>query len=107
MAKVSGPSYFEIHVIFHSIKELIPTILYEDNKSCITQTREGYSKRDQMKHMDPKIIFTHEHQQSGKIDVCQTRSCEHPADLFTKALPTSSFDKLVNKIALHKLRDIL
>ena len=68
-----------------------PTALFEDNEACTTQTREGYIKGDRTKHIDPKFFFTHEFRQRGVVNVCQIRSCENPADLFTKALPTSIF----------------
>ena len=83
-----------------------PTILFEDNEACITQTREGYIKGDMTKHIDPRFFFTRELQQRGEIDVCQIRSCENPAYLFTKALPTSSFEKLIHKIEMRQLRGI-
>ena len=83
-----------------------PTILFEDNEACITQTREGYIKGDRTKHIDPKFFFTLELQQKGEIDVCQIRSCENPVDLFTKALLTTSSEKLVHKIGMRKFRDL-
>ena len=89
-----------------SINKERPTVLFEDNEACITQTREGYIKADRTKHIDPKFFFTHELQQRGEIDVCQIRSCENPADLFTKVLPTSPFKKSVHKIGMRKLRDL-
>ena len=55
----------------------------------------------------PSFSSPIELQQRGEIDVCQIHSCENPADLFTKALPTSSFEKLVNKIGMRKLRDLM
>ena len=62
----------------------------------------SYINGDGTKHIDPKFFFTHELQQWGEIDVCQVRSCENPADLFIKTLPTSSFEKLVHKIRMRK-----
>ena len=48
-----------------------PTILYEDNATCITQIRGGYIKGDRTKHISPKLFYTHELQKSGDIDVKQ------------------------------------
>ena len=89
-----------------SSKENISTILYEDNAACITQLKGGYIKGDRTKHISPKFFFTHDLQKNGEIDVQQVRSSDNLADLFTKALPTSIFEKLVYKIGMCRLRDI-
>ena len=46
------------------------------------------------------FFFTHELEKSGDIDVQQIRSCDNLADLFTEALPTSTFKKLVYDIGM-------
>ena len=89
-----------------SSKENIPTILYEDNAACIAQLKGGYIKGDRTKHISPKFFFTHDLQKNGEIDVQQVRSSDNLADLFTKALPTSIFEKLIYKIGMRRLRDI-
>ena len=71
------------------------TPIFEDNAACIVQVRGGYIKRDRTKHISPKFFYTHELQQSRQIVVKQIRSTDNLADLFTKALPTSTFEKLV------------
>ncbi|XP_019252656.1 PREDICTED: uncharacterized protein LOC109231449 [Nicotiana attenuata] len=83
-----------------------PTILYEDNAACIAQLKGGYIKGDRTKHISPKFFFTHDLQQNGEINVQQIRSCENLVDLFTKALPTSTFEKLRQKIGMRRLREI-
>ena len=88
-----------------SIKDK-PTVLFEDNAACITQIRGGYIKGDRTKHISPKFFYTHELQKNGDIDVQQIRSCDNLADLFTKALPTSTFEKLVYNIGMRKLKDL-
>ena len=35
-------------------------ILYVDNVACITQIRGGYVKGDRIKHITPKLFYTHE-----------------------------------------------
>lgn len=67
-----------------------PTILHEDNTTCIDQLKEGYIKGDRTKHILPKFFFTHELQKSDDIIVQQVRSSDNLADLFTKALPTAT-----------------
>ncbi|XP_069148362.1 secreted RxLR effector protein 161-like [Solanum lycopersicum] len=84
----------------------IPTTMYEDNAACIAQLKGGYIKGDRTKHISPKFFFTHDLQQNGEIEVQQIRSSDNLADLFTKALPTSTFEKLRYKIGMRRLRDI-
>ena len=83
-----------------------PIILYEDNATCITQIREGYIKGDRTKHISPKFFYTHELQKNGEIDVKQIRSSDNLSNLFTKALPTITFKKLVNDIGMRRLNDL-
>ena len=80
--------------------------MYEDNAACIAQLKGGYIKGDRTKHISPKFFFTHDLQQNGEIEVQQIRSSDNLADLFTKALPTSTFEKFRYKIGMRRLRDI-
>ena len=80
--------------------------MYEDNAACIAQLKGGYIKGDRTKHISPKFFFTHDLEQNGEIELQQIRSSDNPADLFTKALPTSTFEKLRYKIGMRRLRDI-
>ena len=80
--------------------------MYEDNAACIAQLKGGYIKGDRTKHISPKFFFTHDLQQNGEIEVQQIRSSDNLADLFTKTLPTSTFEKLRYKIGNCSLRDI-
>ncbi|KAI3811306.1 hypothetical protein L1987_21027 [Smallanthus sonchifolius] len=84
----------------------VPTIIYEDNAACIAQIREGYIKGDRTKHISPKFFSTYDLQKEGEIDVCQIKSNENLADLFTKSLPRSSFEQLSQQIGLRRLKDI-
>ncbi|KAL0741566.1 hypothetical protein Bca4012_083079 [Brassica carinata] len=83
-----------------------PTVLYEDNASCIAQLKDGYIKGDRTKHILPKFFFTHELQKAGEVQVLQVRSSENSADLFTKSLPTSTFKKLIHQIGMRRLKDL-
>ena len=80
------------------------TILFEDNVACIAQIKGGYIKGDRTKHISPKFFYTHELQKNGEIDVQQIRS-DNLADLFTKALPTSTFKELIYKVGMRKVKD--
>ena len=59
-----------------------PTIIYEDNAACVTQMQTGYIKSNITKHIAPKLFYPHELQQSGEINILQTKSCDNLADLF-------------------------
>ena len=83
-----------------------PTILFEDNAACIAQIKGGYIKGDRTKHISPKIFYAHELQKNGEIDVQQIRSSDNLTDLFTKALPTSTFKKLIYKVGMRKVKDV-
>ena len=102
----------EIHVTTHqkscglaSIKNK-PTVIYEDNVVCIAQVKGRYIKGDRIKHISPKLFYTHELHNSGEINVQQIRSSDNLADLFTKALPTTTFKKLVHQIRMHQVKDL-
>jgi hypothetical protein len=40
------------------------------------------------------------------MDILKTKSYDNLADLFTKSLPTSSFEKCVEGIGMRQLRDL-
>ena len=82
------------------------TVLYEDNAACITQMKGGYIKGDRTKHISPKFFYTHELQKDGEIDVQQIRSNDNLTDLFTKALPSTTFNKLVRQVGMRQLKDL-
>ena len=83
-----------------------PTIIHEDNAACIAQMQEGYIKTDRTKHISPKLFYPHELQQLDEINILQTKSCDNLADLFTKSLPASLFEKYVHGIGMRRLRDL-
>ena len=89
-----------------SVQTMSPTILYEYNVACITQLKGGYIKGDRIKLISPKFFFTHDLQQNGGTNVQQIWSSDNLADLFTKALSTSTFEKLRYKIGMCHLQDI-
>ena len=81
----------------HSIKSK-PSVLYEDNATCIAQVKGEFIKGDRTKHISPKLFYTHEIQNSSEINVQQIRSNDNLANLFTEALPTTIFKKLVHQL---------
>ena len=89
-----------------SLDKSIPTVLYEDNAACIAQLKGGFIKGDRTKHISPKFFFTHDLEKNGEINVQQIRSKDNLTDLFTKSLPTATFEKLVHKIGMHRYKDL-
>jgi len=83
-----------------------PTIIHEDNSTCVTQMQTGYIKSNITKHIVPKLFYPHKLQESGEINILQIKSCDNLADLFTTSLPTSVFQKLVHGISMRRLRDL-
>ena len=83
-----------------------PIIIYEDNDVCVVQVRERYIKGDKTKHISPKFFYTHELQESRQVDIKQIRSVDNLANLFTKALPTSTFEKLVYGIGMRRVNKL-
>ena len=83
-----------------SFSKEVPTTLYEDNAACIVQLKNGYIKGDRTKHISPKFFFTHDLQKKCDINVQSIRSTNNLADLFTKALPTATFERLVHSIGI-------
>jgi hypothetical protein len=82
------------------------TIIFEDNAACVAQIQTGYVKSNITKHISPKLFFTHELQKKEEISVTLTKSCDNLADMFTKSLPTSPFEKCVRGIGLRRLREV-
>ena len=81
-----------------------PTIIYEGNTACVAQVREWYIKGDKTKHVSPKFLYAHELQENRQVDIKQIRSIDNLADLFTKSLSISTFEKLVYDIGLRRVR---
>jgi hypothetical protein len=83
-----------------------PTAIYEDNTACIAQIKEEYIKDDRTKHISPKFFSTHDLQKNDLINVCQIRSSDNLADLFTKSLPRNIFEQFSHKIDIRHLKDV-
>ena len=60
--------YVWLRSVIHFIKEKcglkcnvkIFIVLFEDNVECIAQLKRGFIKGDRMKHISPKLFFTHD-----------------------------------------------
>ena len=90
------------------LNQKFPDIINEDNTACITHVKNSYIKGDIINPISPKFfipyVFLHK---SGDIEVRQIQSNNNFPDLFTKALPITTFRKKVNNIRMSQLKDIL
>ena len=83
-----------------------PTCIYEDNAACIDQMNLGYIKGDNTKHISPKFFYNQQQQAFLNIQVNQVSSEGNAADLFTKSLPKSTFEKHVKSIGMRRLSSL-
>ena len=90
-----------------AINDISPIVFYEDNAACVTQMSNGYVKESLTKHIAPKFFYPHELQKNGVIIIKKVRSSDNLVDLFTKSLPTSTFEKYVYGIGMHRLGRLL
>ena len=79
-----------------------PTIVYEDNASCLDQVVKGYIKGDRIKHISPKLFYTHE-LHGKEVNVTKIQSKDNVADLFTKSLPKCTFRPFVHALGMRRL----
>ena len=84
----------------------VPTTIFEDNEACIEQLKKGYIKGDNTKHIAPKFLFSCQQQEHQKIEVMQIRSQDNMANLFTKSLSKTTFQKFVHGIGMRKLSEL-
>ena len=81
-----------------------PTILFENNSACSVQLKEGYIKSDITKHISPSFFsYIQKLEKNQEIDIDFVWSCNNPADLFTKTLPTTTFQKHFYNIGIKAL----
>ena len=83
-----------------------PTCIYEDNAACIEQMKLGYIKGDNTKHISPKFFYNQQQHMFLNIQVNQVSSEGNAADLFTKSLPKSTFEKHVRGIGMRRLSSL-
>lgn len=88
-----------------SSEKMLATTIYEDSTACIAQLKEGYIKGDRTNHISPKFFFTHDLQRNGDINIQQIHSCDNLSNFLTKSLPSKTFEQLIWKIGLHRLRN--
>ncbi|GKB50057.1 hypothetical protein Tco_0900810 [Tanacetum coccineum] len=82
------------------------TVVHEDNSTCIALLKDEYIKGDKTKHILPKFLFTHYLHKSGDIIVQKVRLSDNQANLFTKALPTTTSNTLVYDTGMRRLNEL-
>ena len=75
-----------------------PTVIGEDNRTCIAWSEGSVGGSDRAKHIDLRKHFVHEAVLANHIKLEAVKSSDNLADLFTKPLPKSSFESLRNRI---------
>jgi len=75
-----------------------PTVIGEDNRTCVAWSEGSVGGSDRAKHIDLRKHFVHEAVQANHIKLEPVRSSDNLADLFTKPLPRSCFESLRNRI---------
>ena len=81
-----------------------PTIIYEDNAACcVAQVQSGHVKSNLI---NPKFFYAHELPKTNEVRILHTKSRDNLADMFTKSLPASSFERCVRGIGMMRLRDM-
>jgi len=84
-----------------------PTIIYEDNASCIRQMQSGFIKADRTKHISPHIFtFSQDLVDKGQIEIRKIESENNIADMLTKALPAYKHKKLVHAAGMRLLHEL-
>ena len=74
------------------VNEKEPMKIFEDNSACVAQLKEDYIKSDKTNHIPPRFFsYIRELEKNKEVDIEYVRSYDNPADLFTKALPTTTF----------------
>ena len=74
-----------------------PTIMYEDNKSCIDMVHSR-SRHQASKHINPKYHLVRAKQQNKVIEVTYISTLEQLADIFTKPLPITQHQYFTDAI---------
>jgi hypothetical protein len=111
MMVVTSTNHSEIIALFEATKECVwlkrviqhvqntcglnmiskPTIIYEDNSTCVAQIQTGYVKTSLMKHISPKFFYMHELEKKENIMITLAKTSKNLANLFAKSLLASIF----------------
>ena len=68
-----------------------PTLIYEDNRTCIAWSEGSVGGSDRAKHIDLREHFVHDAVEAGVLKLVPVASIDNVADLLTKPLPKAPF----------------
>ena len=71
---------------YQGYKSLPPTIVWEDNKSCIDLIMRPRHGRQRTRHLDIRYFYAKELQKQGMIDLRYIETKSQEADLLTKGM---------------------
>lgn len=84
----------------NSLDEPTPVTIYGDNESARAMLG-AVGVKPKTKHIDVRYCSVKEHHLLGNINVVPVASADNKADMFTKALPASSFIKAVGMLGMR------
>ena len=85
-----------------------PTVIFEDNATCINQMNTGFIKAYRVKHISPHIFrYAHDLIESWQIEIGEIESEHNNADMLTKVLPTYKHKKLVENVGTKTLHELI
>jgi hypothetical protein len=83
-----------------------PVQVWCDSKAAISTVKNPGNHKS-TKHVEIRYLFTRDLVEAGRLKIEYCRTNEMAADILTKALPTSQFVKLREKIGVHDLASSL
>ena len=84
-----------------------PTVIFEDNATCVNQMNIGFIKADMVKHISLHIFsFAQDLIETGQIDIKKIESEYNIVDMLTKALPAYKHKKLVVEAGMRNLHKL-
>lgn len=75
--------------------------LYEDNQSCLDLVKEEERLSDRSKHIDTRFHFVKDYITQKIVTCVYCPTDEMLADILTKAIPASKFEKFRLQFGLH------
>lgn len=78
-----------------------PTIVYEDNQSCLELIEKEQRLSERSKHIDTRFYFVKDYIDKGLVDCIYCPTNEMLADALTKALNATKFISFRNSFGLH------
>jgi hypothetical protein len=76
-----------------------------DSKAA-TSTVKNPGNHNSTKHVEIRYLFTRDSVEEGRLNIQYYRTTEMAADILTKPLPTSQFQKLIKKISDCDLEEL-